>query len=89
MERLKNIPTAGKPSDAPLLPSSSSGGSGGGSGHGAGGVGSGRRSRRNSVDENASQLSVENLGGSQQNLSLLGNPPAVYSKTYIASAPIF
>ena len=32
-------------------------------------------SRRNSVDDNASSLSLENLGGSQDNLSLLGRNP--------------
>ena len=32
-------------------------------------------SRRNSVDDNASSLSLENLGGSQNNLSLLGRNP--------------
>jgi len=40
------------------------------------------RSRRNSVDENASQLSVENLGGSQDNLSLLGRNPDKEMRTH-------
>ena len=37
--------------------------------------GSKQFTRRNSVDDNASSLSVENLGGSQDNLSLLGRNP--------------
>ena len=40
------------------------------------------RSRRNSIDENASQLSVENLGGSQDNLSLLGRNPDKEMRTH-------
>ena len=72
LERLRNIPVAGKPSDAPTRhsiyarPESSKSG----------------RSRRNSVDENASQLSVENLGGSQDNLSLLGRNPDKEMRTH-------
>ena len=42
----------------------------------------GRRSRRNSVDENASQLSMENFGGSQDNLHMLGRNPAKEMKTH-------
>ena len=41
------------------------------------------RSRRNSIDENASQLCVENLGGSQDNLSLLGRNPDKEMRTHI------
>merc|ERR1711981_1306428 len=40
------------------------------------------RSRRNSIDENASQLCVENLGGSQENLSLLGRNPDKEMRTH-------
>lgn len=40
------------------------------------------RSRRNSVDENASQLSLENLGGSQDNLQLLGRNPVKEMRTH-------
>ena len=40
------------------------------------------RSRRNSIDENASQLCVENLGGSQDNLSLLGRNPDKEMRTH-------
>ncbi len=43
---------------------------------------SGRRSRRNSSDENASQLSIENLGGSQDNLHLLSRNPDKEMKTH-------
>ena len=35
----------------------------------------GRRSRRNSVSENDSQISIENIGGSTENLSVLGRNP--------------
>ena len=40
------------------------------------------RSRRNSIDDNASQLCVENLGGSQDNLSLLGRNPDKEMRTH-------
>ena len=64
--QIKNIPCAGRPSDPPTTANLS--------------TGSVRRaskaiSRRNSVDDNASSLSLENLGGSQDNLSLLGRNP--------------
>ena len=69
LERLKLIPTAGKPSDAPLrAPAVTAVGSSQASGSRS----ASERTRRNSVDDNASQLCVENLGGSQQDLSLLG-----------------
>ena len=69
LERLKLIPTAGKPSDAPLrAPAVTAAGSSQASGSRS----ASERTRRNSVDDNASQLCVENLGGSQQDLSLLG-----------------
>ena len=66
-EQMKNIPVAGRPSE-PVT------------GQSSGQSSSARRaskqfSRRNSVDDNASQLSLENLGGSQDNLSLLGRNP--------------
>ena len=65
-QQIKNIPCAGRPSDPPTTHNLS--------------TGSVRRaskaiSRRNSVDDNASSLSLENLGGSQDNLSLLGRNP--------------
>ncbi len=82
-QQMRNIPVAGRPSDAPRRASafagSSSSSSGGG---GVVGVG-GRRSRRNSVDENASQLSLENLGGSQDNLHLLGRNPDKEMRTHV------
>ena len=64
-QQIKNIPSAGRPSEAPRRTSIS-----------------GRRSRRTSVDDNASQLSVENLGGSQENLSLLGRNPDKEMRTH-------
>uniref|UniRef100_A0A0K2TD84 Patronin n=1 Tax=Lepeophtheirus salmonis TaxID=72036 RepID=A0A0K2TD84_LEPSM len=59
-EQMKSIPVAGRPSDSPVRRVHSY---------------AGRRSRRNSVDDNASQLSLENLGGSSENLKLLGRNP--------------
>jgi len=109
LERLKLIPVAGKPSDAPIRHSvyarpaaAADGGdtaaaaaaaasgttaaaaaslsaAGSSSSGGAAAIG---RSRRNSVDDNASQLSVENLGGSQDNLSLLGRNPDKEMRTH-------
>ena len=35
----------------------------------------GRRSRRNSTDDNQSQISLENIGGSMENISVLGRNP--------------
>ena len=74
LERLKLIPTAGKPSDAPLrAPAVTAAASAAaGSSQASGSRSASERTRRNSVDDNASQLCVENLGGSQQDLSLLG-----------------
>ena len=66
--KLKQIPVAGRPSDSPRRAS-------------AFGL-QGRRSRRNSVDDNASQLSVENLGGSQNDLTLLGRNPDKEMRTH-------
>ena len=83
LERLKLIPTAGKPSDAPLrAPAVTAAASAAaGSSQASGSRSASERTRRNSVDDNASQLCVENLGGSQQDLSLLG-------KTYIWIQPL-
>ncbi len=89
---MRNIPVAGRPSDAPRRASAFAGGgaaaANGTSNSSAGGVGlsitgaGGRRSRRNSIDENASQLSLENLGGSQDNLHLLGRNPDKEMRTH-------
>ena len=67
-QQMKNIPVAGRPSES----SSNS-------------VRRGSKSfstRRNSVDDNASSLSLENLGGSQDNLSLLGRNPDKEMRTH-------
>ena len=66
-QQMKNIPVAGRPSES---------------------SNSVRRasksfSRRNSVDDNASSLSLENLGGSQDNLSLLGRNPDKEMRTHV------
>ena len=66
-QQMKNIPVAGRPSES---------------------SNSVRRasksfSRRNSVDDNASTLSLENLGGSQDNLSLLGRNPDKEMRTHV------
>lgn len=61
-QQMKNIPVAGRPSEST-------------SGSGSRRSISKQFSRRNSVDDNASSLSLENLGGSQDNLSLLGRNP--------------
>lgn len=60
-QQMKNIPVAGRPSEPTTSSSRRSV--------------SKQFSRRNSVDDNASSLSLENLGGSQDNLSLLGRNP--------------
>lgn len=76
-QQLRNIPTAGRPSEPPphhQPPTTAS--------SPAARVG-GRRSRRNSVDENTSQLSLENLGGSQDNLHMLGRNPDKEMKTHV------
>lgn len=66
---MRSIPVAGRPSDAPPRASFY--------------AGSGR-ARRNSIhdDSNASQLSLENLGGSQDNLHMLGRNPDKEMKTH-------
>ena len=75
-DRMRNIPVAGRPSDAGLAASAGS-----------------RRSsssaiaRRNSISENTSQLSLENLGGSQDNLHLLGRNPDKEMKAHSGRRP--
>ena len=70
-QQMKNIPVAGRPSESKSSNYA------------------GRRSsksitsRRNSVDDNASSLSLENLGGSQDNLSLLGRNPDKEMRTHV------
>ncbi len=92
--QMKNIPVAGRPSDAPRRasiyskkPSDVTAGTGTGSEEatktsGGGVTRSASFSRRNSVDENASSLSVENFGGSQDNLSMLGRNPDKEMRTH-------
>ena len=71
-QQMKNIPVAGRPSESAKSSNFA-----------------GRRSsksiehRRNSVDDNASSLSLENLGGSQDNLSLLGRNPDKEMRTHV------
>ncbi len=95
-QQMKNIPVAGRPSDAPSRASIyskkstdvtatadtnvSSAGAGGSATSGL--ARSTSFSRRNSVDENASSLSVENFGGSQDNLSMLGRNPDKEMRTH-------
>ncbi|XP_059087795.1 patronin-like isoform X3 [Tigriopus californicus] len=68
-DQMRSIPVAGRPStqESPT--------------RGYKGI-AGRRSRRNSVDENTSQLSLENLGGSQDNIHLLSRNPDKEMKTH-------
>ena len=63
-QQMKNIPVAGRPSEQHP-----------GTSRRASSKQTSGISRRNSVDDNASTLSLENLGGSQDNLSLLGRNP--------------
>ncbi|KAF4530992.1 hypothetical protein B566_EDAN013266 [Ephemera danica] len=82
-EERGEIPAAGKPSNWEVQRRSSTpqfvgsadrGGSAGGGG--SSGVSSaGRRSRRNSLSAEESQLTVENFGGSQENLHFIGRNP--------------
>ena len=79
-ERMKNIPVAGRPSElrspsSHRRTSSSLGGEGGGNP-------SSRISRRNSIDENCSQLSIENLCGSQNNVHLIERSPDKEMRTH-------
>ena len=67
-QQMKKIPVAGRPSEASNTVSRRA---------------SKTFSRRNSVDDNASQLSLENLGGSQDNLSLLGRNPDKEMRTHV------
>ena len=66
-QQMKNIPVAGRPSESSNSVRR----------------GSKSFSRRNSVDDNASSLSLENLGGSQDNLSLLGRNPDKEMRTHV------
>jgi calmodulin-regulated spectrin-associated protein len=62
LEQMRNIQAAGRPSSrAETSPAVKSY--------------AGRRSRRNSTDDNQSQISLENIGGSMENISVLGRNP--------------
>lgn len=78
-ERMRTIPVAGRPSDA-SSPSSHRRSS---SSLGGEGAFSARKSRRNSIDENYSQLSIENLCGSQNNAPMLGRNPDKEMRTHV------
>jgi hypothetical protein len=62
LDQMRNVQAAGRPSTrAEGLPAVKSF--------------AGRRSRRNSTDDNQSQISLENIGGSMENISVLGRNP--------------
>merc|ERR1711892_414546 len=70
-EHLRSQGAAGRPSDARDTPRSFAG----------------RRSRRNSVAENESQISLENIGGSTENLSVIGRNPDKEMKVHSGKKP--
>jgi hypothetical protein len=89
-QQMKNIPVAGRPSDAPRRTSFYSKGGQNQQNSDSNPSGAAKErtfSRRNSVDDNASSLSVENLGGSQDNLTLLGRNPDKEMRTHTGRRP--